>query len=60
MFERNGFELLSARGNGLLYSGYALLPRLSLARRRALAPFLRFVLPPLPRATVLSALGLRA
>jgi SAM-dependent methyltransferase len=36
-FERNGFELLEARGNGLFYTGDLLAPRLSLERRRGLA-----------------------
>lgn len=40
VFERSGFHIVEITGNGLFYSGYGLLPRLSVRTRRKLAPFL--------------------
>lgn len=40
VFARDGFEVVHQGTNGLFYTGYGLLPRLSLERRRALAAIL--------------------
>jgi SAM-dependent methyltransferase len=40
VFERGGFRIVKTAGNGLFYSGYGLLPELSLGSRAKLARFL--------------------
>jgi SAM-dependent methyltransferase len=40
VFAAHGFEITSCFRNGLFYTGYAIFPRLSMSRRRALSRFL--------------------